>query len=67
MRSTSETSMKEPLAPPLQLPVQSPPVYRGTAHSPGLVGYDLGAQAARTHCENLTGLEQDLCWAMNYS
>jgi hypothetical protein len=51
--------------PPLNPPVQAPPIVRDTeASSAGENG--IGVEAARTRCTGLTGLAQQVCYAAQY-
>jgi hypothetical protein len=47
----------------LRLPVQSQPVTRGTQAAQGHEG-GVGVEAAQTVCDGLTGLAQQMCYAV---
>jgi hypothetical protein len=54
-----------------KLPAQSPPVCRSVQSRNALEGQGhqtsrsgAGVEAAQTVCDNLTGLAQDMCWAI---
>jgi hypothetical protein len=51
----------------INLPVQSPPVHRADGSQGALENSWAGVQAAQTPCDGLTGLAQQMCYAVLYS
>ena len=51
----------------MKLPAQSPPVGRSTWDGSGGGRHDgAGVQASQTSCDGLTGLAQQMCYAVGY-
>lgn len=49
----------------LRVPGQHPPITRGNLGGEGRQ-IDFGMEAAQTHCDNLRGLAQQMCYAYQY-
>lgn len=53
------------LTPRLRLPIQSPPVSRELTARQGYES-DAGVEAAQSACDKLTGMAQQMCYALEY-
>lgn len=50
----------------MKLPVQRPPVGRNTWDGGGTRRGSAGVEASQTVCDGLTGLAQQMCYAVSY-
>jgi hypothetical protein len=51
----------------MKLPAQSPPIGRGVSSEGGrTVSHEVGVRTSQTACDGLTGLAQQMCYAVTY-